>query len=354
MSEATLIDVLPAHRFDQQKLADWLKGRLPDVEQGLQIKQFQGGQSNPTFLLQIGEKRYVLRKKPPGKLLPSAHMVEREYQVINALDGTGVPVPKARLLCEDPEIIGTNFYIMDHVEGRVHTQPLLTDVDPAQRTPIYRSMIETMAKLHNADWKAIGLESYGKPEGYVQRQIKRWSGQFEASRTGDMPAMDALMAWLPANAPSEDFTTIAHGDFRIGNLILHPTEPQVVAILDWELATLGHPLSDLAYCCLPYHLPAGVNGVKGMQGADLKGLQIPEEQQVLDWYCEFTGRDSIPDWNFFLAFSLFRLAAILQGVYHRALQGNASNADALEVGQRAGLLAQRGWEIAQGNQVPNP
>lgn len=347
MSEATLIDVLPAHRFDETRLTAYLSGRLPGAEGGMKVQQFQGGQSNPTYLLEIGERRYVLRKKPPGKLLPSAHMVEREFQVINALNATDVPVPTARLLCEDPEVIGTAFYIMDYVEGRVHTQPLLTDVAQEQRLPIYQSMIETMARLHNVDWKAIGLESYGKPEGYVHRQIKRWSGQFEASRTDDMPAMDSLMAWLPQNAPEADFTTIAHGDFRVGNLILHPTEPKVVSILDWELATLGHPLSDLAYCCLPYHLPAGVNGVKGMLGANLKELGLPEEQQVLDWYCQYTGRSEVADWNFFLAFSLFRLAAILQGVYHRALQGNASNADALEVGKRAGLLAQRGWEIAQ-------
>ncbi|RHW22091.1 phosphotransferase [Pseudomonas jilinensis] len=347
MSEATLIDVLPAHRFDEAKLAAYLKGRLPDVEKGIGIKQFQGGQSNPTFQLQIGEKRYVLRKKPPGKLLPSAHMVEREYQVINALGETGVPVPKARLLCEDPEVIGTNFYIMDHVEGRVYSHPLLEKVAIEQRLPIHRSMIETMAKLHNVDWRAVGLEGYGKPEGYVARQIKRWGGQFEASRTGDMPSMDALMAWLPEHAPKDDFTTIAHGDFRIGNLILHPSEPQVVAILDWELATLGHPLSDLAYCCLPYHQSAALEGMRGLKGLDLKAHNVPEEQQVLDWYCEFTGRSNVPDWNFFLAFSLFRLAAIVQGVYHRALQGNASNADALEVGKRASLLADIGWEIAQ-------
>ncbi len=201
--------------------------------------------------------------------------------------------------------------------------------------------------MHNADWKAIGLEGYGKPDNYIARQVKRWGGQFEASRTHDMPAMDALMKWLPENIPADQSTTIAHGDFRIGNLMLDPTEPKVVSILDWELATLGHPLSDLAYCCLPYHMPVNVDGAKGMVGADLKSLGLPEEQQLLDWYCQYTGRTGVPNWNFYIAFSLFRLAAIVQGVYHRALQGNASNADALEVGKRAGLLAERGWEIAQ-------
>lgn len=347
MSGATLIDVLPAHRFDEAKLAAYLKGRIPGVENGIKIKQFQGGQSNPTFLLDIGESRYVLRKKPPGKLLPSAHMVEREYQVISALGKTDVPVPTAHLLCEDPEVIGTAFYIMDYVDGRVFAQPLLEEASKSERMPIYQSMIQTLAQLHGADWKAIGLESYGKPEGYVKRQIKRWSGQFEASRTDDMPAMDALMKWLPDNAPTDDQATIAHGDFRIGNLMVHPTEPKVISILDWELATLGHPLSDLAYCCLPYHMPLNVDGAKGLAGADLKAHGLPEEQQLLDWYCQATGRSNIPDWNFFLAFSLFRLAAIVQGVYHRALQGNASNADALEVGKRASLLAERGWDIAQ-------
>lgn len=347
MSGATLIDVLPAHRFDEAKLAAYLKGRIRGVENGIKIKQFQGGQSNPTFLLDIGESRYVLRKKPPGKLLPSAHMVEREYQVISALGQTDVPVPTAHLLCEDPEVIGTAFYLMDYVDGRVFSQPLLEEASQSERMPIYQSMIQTLAQLHGADWKSIGLESYGKPDGYVKRQIKRWSGQFEASRTDDMPAMDALMKWLPENAPTDDLATIAHGDYRIGNLMVHPTEPKVVSILDWELATLGHPLSDLAYCCLPYHMPLNVEGAKGLAGADLKAHGLPEEQQLLDWYCQATGRSDIPDWNFFLAFSLFRLAAIVQGVYHRALQGNASNADALEVGKRASLLAERGWDIAQ-------
>ncbi|MAQ50814.1 MAG: phosphotransferase family protein [Pseudomonas sp.] len=347
MSGATLIDVLPAHQFDEAKLANYLQDYLPGANQGITVKQFQGGQSNPTFLLDIAGKRYVLRKKPPGKLLPSAHMVEREFQVINALGKTDVPVPTARLLCEDPEIIGTAFYVMDYVEGRVYSQPLLAEVAQEERMPIYQSMIDTMARMHNADWKAIGLEGYGKPDNYIARQVKRWGGQFEASRTHDMPAMDALMKWLPENIPADQSTTIAHGDFRIGNLMLDPTEPKVVSILDWELATLGHPLSDLAYCCLPYHMPVNVDGAKGMVGADLKSLGLPEEQQLLDWYCQYTGRTGVPNWNFYIAFSLFRLAAIVQGVYHRALQGNASNADALEVGKRAGLLAERGWEIAQ-------
>ena len=347
MSGATLIDVLPAHQFDEAKLANYLQDYLPGANQGITVKQFQGGQSNPTFLLDIAGKRYVLRKKPPGKLLPSAHMVEREFQVINALGKTDVPVPTARLLCEDPEIIGTAFYVMDYVEGRVYSQPLLAEVAQEERMPIYQSMIDTMARMHNADWKAIGLEGYGKPDNYIARQVKRWGGQFEASRTHDMPAMDALMKWLPENIPADQSTTIAHGDFRIGNLMLDPTEPKVVSILDWELATLGHPLSDLAYCCLPYHMPVNVDGAKGMVGADLKSLGLPEEQQLLDWYCQYTGRTGVPNWNFYIAFSLFRLAAIVQGVYHRALQGNASNADALEVGKRASLLAERGWEIAQ-------
>ena len=347
MSGATLIDVLPAHQFDEAKLANYLQDYLPGANQGITVKQFQGGQSNPTFLLDIAGKRYVLRKKPPGKLLPSAHMVEREFQVINALGKTDVPVPTARLLCEDPEIIGTAFYVMDYVEGRVYSQPLLAEVAQEERMPIYQSMIDTMARMHNADWKAIGLEGYGKPDNYIARQVKRWGGQFEASRTHDMPAMDALMKWLPENIPADESTTIAHGDFRIGNLMLHPTESKVVSILDWELATLGHPLSDLAYCCLPYHMPVNVDGAKGMVGADLKSLGLPEEQQLLDWYCEYTGRSGVPNWNYYIAFSLFRLAAIVQGVYHRALQGNASNADALEVGKRASLLAERGWEIAQ-------
>lgn len=342
-----LVDVLPAHRFDEAGLRDYLRPHLDGVAESFNVKQFQGGQSNPTFLIQAGKQRYVLRKKPPGKLLPSAHQVEREYRVIEALQKTDVPVPITRLLCEDDSIIGTAFYIMDFVEGRVLEHPALPNAAKEERWAIYEAMADTLAKLHRVDWQAVGLEGYGRPDQYVQRQIKRWSQQYEASKTGDLPSMERLMQWLPENAPEEDETTIAHGDFRLGNLMLHPSRPEVIAVLDWELSTLGHPLADLGYCCMPYHLPGDMPGIRGVTGLDLQAENIPDEQTFLRIYSERVGRDSVPDWYFFLAFSLFRIAAILQGVYARALQGNASNADALKVGERAGVLADIGWRLAQ-------
>lgn len=342
-----LVDVLPAHRFDTGALQTYLQDRLPGCEEGVQLRQFQGGQSNPTFLLEAGGHRYVLRKKPPGNLLPSAHQIEREYRVISALANTEVPVPRARLLCEDSEVIGTPFYVMDYVEGRVCPHPELAEIESHQRRPVYMAMADTLARLHQVDWRAVGLDDFGRPEHYVARQIKRWGGQYEASRTDEIPAMERLIRWLPDNIPEEEETTIAHGDFRLGNLLLHPEQPTVVAVLDWELSTLGHPLADLAYCCMPYHLPTGIEGIRGLIGQDLTALDIPGESEFLQAYCQRTGRQDIPHWHFYLAFSLFRIAAILQGVYARALQGNASNRDALDVGRRAGLLAEVGWSLAQ-------
>jgi aminoglycoside phosphotransferase (APT) family kinase protein len=348
MSEPELIDVLPAHRFDEAALGRYLRQHLPAVGDDLLIRQFQGGQSNPTYLLESAGRRYVLRKKPPGKVLPSAHMVEREYKVIRALsEHTSVPVPRVHLLCEDEGIIGTAFYLMDHVEGRIFSHPALSELGTAERQPIHMAAIDTLAELHQVDVEAVGLGDFGKAQGYFARQVKRWSGQYQASRTDDMPAMDQLMRWLPEQVPQRDECAIAHGDYRLGNLIFAPKEARVAAILDWELSTVGHPLADLAYFCLPYHLPAGVDGLRGLAGIDLKAQGIPSEQELLARYCQQSGRPDIDGWHVFVAFSLFRLAAILQGVYARALQGNASNVDALQVGQRAGLLAEAGWRIAQ-------
>ncbi len=343
-----LVEVLDAHRLDEDALARYLQRHLPEVDENLAIRQFQGGQSNPTYLVETAGRRYVLRKKPPGKVLPSAHMVEREYRVIRALaDNTDLPVPRAHVLCEDDSIIGTPFYVMDFIPGRVLSHPALEEVASSQRRAIHMAAIDTLARLHQVDANAVGLGDYGRPEGYVARQVKRWSGQYQASRTGDMPAMDKLMAWLPDHLPALDESAIAHGDFRLGNLIFDAHEPRVTAILDWELSTLGHPLADLAYYCLPYHLPAGLPGIRGLIGTDIAEQGIPTEADLLARYCEQTGRDEIADWHVFVAFSLFRLASILQGVHARALQGNASNADALEVGKRASVLAEAGWRIAQ-------
>ncbi len=345
-----LVDVLDAHRFDEAGLHAYLREHLPEEFGGeLAIKQFQGGQSNPTFLLESGERRYVLRKKPPGKLLPSAHQVEREYQVMRALRDTDVPVPEMLLLCEDDAIIGTPFYVMRFIEGRVYSHPGLHDVPKEQRRPIFEAKADAMARLHKVDYEAVGLADFGKPGNFLGRQIGRWSKQYEASKTGDNPSMDKLMAWLPENIPAgSDETTIAHGDFRLGNLMLHPERPEVVAVLDWELCTLGHPLSDLAYCCIPYHLPSGLPGIRGLADMDLASQGLPTEQEFVDMYCSKAGRDGgIQDWPFYTAFALFRLAAILQGVYKRALDGNAANADALQVGEGATILADAGWKEAQ-------
>lgn len=348
MTEPELIEVLPAHRFDEAALARYLRHHLPEMGDELSIRQFQGGQSNPTYLLESAGRRYVLRKKPPGKVLPSAHMVEREYRVIQALsEHSSVPVPSVHLLCEDESAIGTAFYVMDHIDGRIFSHPALEELSAAERQPIHLAAIDTLAALHQVDVEAVGLSDFGKAQGFFARQVKRWSGQYQASRSGDMPAMERLMHWLPEQVPQHDECAIAHGDYRLGNLIFAPAEARVAAILDWELSTVGHPLADLAYFCLPYHLPAGVEGLRGLIGIDLKAQGIPSEQELLARYCQQSGRAGIDDWHVFVAFSLFRLAAILQGVYARALQGNASNADALQVGQRAGLLADAGWRIAQ-------
>jgi aminoglycoside phosphotransferase (APT) family kinase protein len=342
-----LVEVLPAHQFDQSRLMVWLQKQLPEVGYHLLIKQFQGGQSNPTFLLETDHGRYVLRKKPPGKTLPSAHMVEREYMVMRALsEHTDVPVPNVRVLCEDSDIIGTPFYVMDYMKGRIVSHSALRALERHERLSAHHSAIDTLAALHSVDVNSVGLVGYGRPEGYVARQVSRWSKQYLAAKTDDMPAMDKLMAWLPENLPSTDECAIAHGDYRFGNLMLAPDKPEVIAVLDWELSTLGHPLADLAYYCLPYHLPSDMPGMRGLQGEDLEALGIPDEQETIARYCAKTGRKSIADWHVYLAFSLFRLASIVQGVYKRALDGNAANANALDVGKRASLLAETGWKIA--------
>ncbi len=345
-SDTNTTDIREAHRFDTARLNAYLAHALPPAGPIRAIEQFKAGQSNPTFLITSDGGRFVLRKKPPGDLLPSAHLVEREYRVQAALAETGVPVPRMRLLCEDASVIGTTFYVMDHVEGRVPHDPALPDMAEADRRAVYRSMAATMAALHTVDWHAVGLAEFGKPGAYVARQIKRWTGQYRASETDPIPAMEELIAWLPSRIPANDETTIVHGDFRPGNLILHPREPRVIAVLDWELSTLGHPLSDLAYNCLPYHLDSGSSVLPGLSGPKGRPAGIPTEEDYLAIYCERAGRPPLADWAFFLAFAFFRMAAISQGVYHRGLMGNASAPNALDFGDRARALAKAGWERA--------
>ncbi|MES1929935.1 phosphotransferase enzyme family protein [Salinisphaera dokdonensis CL-ES53] len=346
-----IVAIREAHRFDLAALEKYLNDHGL-LDGALEVSQFQGGQSNPTFFLATGTadapRHYVLRKQPPGKILPSAHRIDREYKVMSALaDAPDVPVPRMHVHCEDADVIGTPFYVMDYVPGRVFGDPALPELGTDERAGVYHSLVDTLAALHAVDVDEVGLSEFGRPNGYVERQIKRWRGQYEASATETDPAMDALGRWLTDHIPADTRPAIAHGDFRIGNLLLAPDSTSVAAILDWELATIGHPIADLAYACMPYYLPYGVKGVRGIEGLDLAAHGIPSEESQLARYCERRGIAGIDEWPVFVAFSLFRTAAILQGVYARAVQGNASNSDALDVGRRAGLIAERGWAVAR-------
>ena len=342
VGQPILVPALENHRFDEARLTEYLTAEQPGFVGPVEVRQFQGGQSNPTFHLHTPGGDYVLRKKPPGTLLPSAHAVDREHAVQSALAGTAVPVAIMRLLCRDESVIGTMFYLMDHMPGRVFSDRTLQGVPPADRAAMYDDMNRVMAALHQVDWRAAGLEGFGRPQAYVARQIDRWTKQYVGSRMEDVPEMDRLMAWLPAHAPANDETAIAHGDFRLGNLIFHPTEPRVLAVLDWELSTLGHPLADLGYNCIPWRLPVAI---EGLQGADAPG--IPTEAEYVAAYCRRTGRDSVPELDFFVVFSLFRWAAIAAGVYRRALDGNAADARALTIGTKFRVLGEAAWALAE-------
>ena len=346
-----LIEMRPQHVVDAAALGAFLHAKLPELSLPIGIRQFQGGQSNPTYLLtDAAGRRYVLRKKPPGTILPSAHAVEREYAAMRALRDTAAPVPDVRLLCEDPAIIGTPFYIMDYIDGRVLTDIRLAAIPRGERTAYYFAMIDGLAALHSVDWRKAGLEGFGRPEAYVSRQIGRWTKQYLASDPEPNAAMEALIAWLPANVPGDEQATIAHGDYRLGNLMFANDEPRLLAILDWELSTIGNPLSDLAYLCSFFRLPQEGGPFRGLGGADLKSLGIPDEGEMLERYCERVGR-SVPaqEWPFYLAFSLFRSAAIGQGVYDRSRRGNAADARAhLYLGMMR-ECARIGWSIAQGD-----
>jgi aminoglycoside phosphotransferase (APT) family kinase protein len=336
-------DIRVGHQFDVMVLESYLRDVLPRFSGHLSVRQFAGGQSNPTFLLRTADRAFVLRKKPSGTLLPGAHQIEREYRIMSALADTAVPVPKMFAMCVDPSIIGTPFYVMEYVKGRVLRRASIPDASPADRAAIYDAMNETAAALHTFDWRSAGLSDFGKQNGYLSRQIRTWSRQYEATKTQPIPAMDRLVAWLPENVPVSDETTIAHGDFRLENLVFHPSENRVLAILDWELATLGHPLSDLAFNCMVYRLPPEMPALSGLAGLDLVSTGIPTEAAFVSAYCQRTNRKSIDDWDFFMAFAMFRTAAILQGVYARAVQNNASSPDALQVGKLAGPLAEIAW-----------
>ena len=332
------------HRFDIARLEAYLGQKIPGFRGPLEVQQFKGGQSNPTFGLVCPSHRLVMRRKPPGKLLPSAHAVDREYKVITALGPTEVPVAKTYVLCEDESVIGTMFYVMDWVEGRIMWDPSLPEYDNAQRAAIFDEMNRVIAALHQVDVAGVGLSDYGKPGNYFQRQIDRWTKQYRASETESIPDMERLMAWLPEHIPPGDEVSVVHGDYRLDNVIFHPTEPRILAVLDWELSTLGHPLADFAYHCMTWHIPGGI--FRGLGGFDLPALGIPTEEQYVAAYCRRTGRPPIEPrhWDFALAYNLFRLAAILQGIVGRVRDGTASSKQAGEMGQRIKPLAALGCQ----------
>ncbi len=344
-TEAKLTPVREAHRFDEAALAEYLKAELDGFCEPFSILQFEGGQSNPTFLLDCGDHKYVLRKKPPGKLLPSAHQVDREYRVMKALEHTDVPVPRMVLLCEDEEVIGTTFFVMEYVDGRLFANVTLPGLSPEERRAIYFEMVRVLAALHSVDYAALGLSDFGKPGNYFARQIGRWSKQYVAAQTDDIPSMEKLMAYLPQDVPEDDTSCIAHGDIRLENMLFHPNEPKMLALLDWELSTLGHPLGDLAYSCGPYHF--GMAGNPSLVGICGPETGIPTESEFVEEYCRQTGREGITNWHFYMAFAFFRLASILQGVYKRGLMGTASSTQALERGSLTRSTSDLAWSFIE-------
>ncbi|RDD41034.1 Acyl-CoA dehydrogenase family member 11 [Trichoplax sp. H2] len=347
MSNNDTTPVRSQHRFEEARLRNFMMQHVDDFPQqsnDFTVRQYSSGQSNPTFYIAAGGKEFVMRKKPPGKLLPKAHMVNREYRILSALYSIGYPVPKPFAYCQDPSVIGTEFYIMQHVRGRIFRDPELPGMTPGQRQAIYAAMMGALAKLHSIDWSKIGLGDFGPTTNYSKRQVSTWNKQYIASKTSEVSEMDYLFKWLSNNIPeNEGKTTIVHGDFRVDNMIFHPTEPRVIAVLDWELSTLGNPLSDVAYCCTPYHMI--VEELKGLTPsfAFSKIPGIPTEKELTDTYCYYRGlKPPLPNWNFYCALSIFRMVGITQGVYARSIQGNASSETAQTYGRIVPLAAKAG------------
>jgi aminoglycoside phosphotransferase (APT) family kinase protein len=340
-----------ASDFDLTALASYLHGCIEGFRAPLRAQRFSGGQSNPTYLLTDAQgQRHVLRKKPAGTLLPSAHAVEREYRVMKALEQTDVPVARMHCLCEDAGVIGTAFYVMEFVDGRILWDPALPGLDAAERSATYDEMSRVVAALHKVDPRAVGLEDYGRAGDFFERQIGRWSKQYRAAETEPIPAMDRLIEWLPAHIPARGETTIFHGDLRLDNLIFHPREPRILAVLDWELSTLGHPLADFAYHALPWRLTS--QQFRGMAEKDPLPAGVPSEQEYLRQYCERTGRTlDLGEYEFCVAYSMFRLAAILQGILKRSLDGTASSAQARETGMKARGIAEAAWQQVEAHFV---
>jgi aminoglycoside phosphotransferase (APT) family kinase protein len=331
------------HRVDVERLEVYLRAHIPHFAGPLSVEQFRGGQSNPTYRVTAGNARYALRRKPPGKLLPSAHAVDREYRVMTALYGSDVPVPRTWCLCEDDAVIGTAFYVMEHVDGRIFWDPALPGLSNGERSTIFAEMNRVIAALHRVDYRAVGLGDYGRPGGYLARQIARWTKQYRASETERIEAMERLIEWLPMHIPAGDETTIVHGDYRLDNLVFDERESRIVAVLDWELSTLGHPLADFAYHCMSWRIPGGT--FRGMLGLDLTALGIPAEDDYVASYCRRLDRGPIDpgEWDFYIAYNMFRAAGIAQGIMGRARDGTASSAHAIEAGRSARDMAERGW-----------
>ena len=335
------------HRFDESRLLEWMQAHVEGFAGPLSIEQFKGGQSNPTYKLRTPSANYVLRRKPPGELLKSAHAVDREYRVITALHSVGFPVARTHGLCQDESVIGTWFYVMDCVDGRVIWDTSFPDVEKAERERYFDAMNETLARLHTIDYEAIGLSDYGKTGNYFARQIGRWSKQYLADEAaGRDPNMDRLVEWLPDQIPDGDESSLVHGDYRCDNMIFHPSEPRVLAVLDWELSTLGHPLADFSYHLMMYRMPPGITA--GLVGKDLGSLGIPSEDEYVARYCARTGRTAIPDLDFHVAFNMFRLAAILHGIRGRVERGTAASDHARQMASFVGPLAELAWKQTEG------
>jgi aminoglycoside phosphotransferase (APT) family kinase protein len=341
-------EVAPNLAFDTARLAAWLEPRVEGFKGPIEARQFKGGQSNPTYLLATPSRRYVLRRKPPGKLLASAHAVDREFRVLSALHKQGFPIAEPLAYCDDESVVGTAFYVMAHVEGRVLWVPSLPDSDPAERAAIYDAMNETIARLHGFDPAAIGLSDFGRPEGYVARQVKRWSEQYRLSETQEIPEMNRLMAWLPEHVPPTSRAALVHGDYRLDNLILHPAEPKVLAVLDWELATLGDPNADFVYHLMTWRMPSEKGGGTGtLLGLDLPSLGIPTLEAYAAAYARRMNLSEIPHFETLLAYNFFRLAAIIQGIVGRVRDGTASNENAASMAAEVRPLAAAAWGWAQ-------
>jgi aminoglycoside phosphotransferase (APT) family kinase protein len=334
-----MTDDLPLDRLDA-----WLRDHVAGFRGPLAAERFPGGQSNPTYRLAAASGDYVLRRKPPGPLLPSAHAVDREFRVMRALGQTTVPVPRVYALCEDDAIIGSAFYVMEFLDGRIFWDQRLPEVAPAERGAMFQSMNAVIAALHSVDWQAVGLGDFGRPGNYMARQIARWSRQYRASETETIAAMDRLIDWLPLHLPPEGAASVVHGDYRMDNLVFHPTEPRVIGVLDWELSTIGDPLADFAYHAMTWRVTPEL--FRGLAGIDFAAAGIPDEAAYVATYCRRTGRDRVPAWEFYMAYSLFRIAAILQGIAKRALDGTAASHEASEVGRLARPFAEQAWALA--------